>query len=120
MPSDKEIQRAIRRRIIDEINSRAVANHSSTINNNNYSGGSSPKSDSGEAKTLSERMLSGDDDPFDYKVMIARKDSPNINKSTKKPDGWAKKVHRYRTKKDEDDPYDDLFDHLKKKAGIPK
>jgi len=115
MPSDREIQSAIKRRIIEEINSRAVGN-TSTINNYAGNGGSAKSSD-GEARTLSERMLSGDDDPFDYKVMIARKDSPNINKSTKKPDGWAKQVHRYRTKKGDDDPYEGLFEHLKKKGG---
>lgn len=103
----REISKAIKKRILDEINSRAQAQN--VINN--YVGGepSRPKT---ESATLAERMSKsdGEDDPFDYKVMIGRKNRPD-------GDGWDKLVHRYRKKKDEDDPYIDMFEHLKKKGG---
>lgn len=109
--SDKELLKAIKQQVLDNIKSRAQAQN--VINN--YVGGEPSNRPKGESPTLNERMLSAKDegDEFNYNVMIGRKDRPD-------GEGWDKKVHRYRLKPGEADPYDDIFEHLKKKAGILK
>lgn len=80
------------------------------IVNNVYAGGSQEP-----PRGVAERMAAGaGEDPFDYRVMIARRDQKDAEGN---PQGWNKMVHRYRVPKDGEDPYADLIGVLKKKGG---
>jgi hypothetical protein len=87
--SDAAMIRAARKRLLEQI---AKAEGSPSLVNNVYGGGGSPHMGGGVMDQLGSKGVSGaDEDPFDYLVDITRKNTP---------DGWEKKVHRYREPKD--------------------
>lgn len=87
MASDKEIERAIRARILAEIERRAEA---SQVVNNVYSGG--------QSGGVQDRFGPADsgEDPFDYFVDINRREAKDKDGNVV---GWDKGVHRYRSPK---------------------
>lgn len=97
---NSQLQAAIRRRLLEEIEGRRGGGPSPVVNNV-YGGGVG-----GGGGGLREQMAGGDDmDPAarDYFVDILREDL-DINPDTDKPRGWRKKVHRFTTPHNEDAP----------------
>lgn len=87
--SDAAITRAIRKRLLEQAAGKGMgAAPSAKFVNNVYGGG-------GVQDRMGAAMpppAGADEDPFDYMVEIARENNPN---------GWTKKVHRYKAPKAE-------------------
>lgn len=64
-------------------------------------------------QTVQEEMFSSQNDPFDYHVAIGKRDQMDKKGNII---GWDKTVHRYKSKKDDGDPYEKMASGLKKKA----
>jgi len=94
---NKQLQEAIRRRLLEEIGS---SRGGQAITNNVYGGGLT-------GGVRGQMSGEGEDMPMpkderDYFVDILREDLPEINEATGKPKGWRKKVHRFTTARGED------------------
>ncbi len=117
-----DYKRAIRKRLLDEARAtRGGRGHKgggdeeamARIVNNVYGGsggaGFGGHSGGGVMDRLGGGNGGGDapdgEDPFDYLVNITRKDLPDINPATGKPEGWSKTVHRYREPKGDGEPH---------------
>lgn len=86
--SERDLVYALRRRMLRDLNRKQMEQAQSEA----------PQHQSGG---LAEAML-GEDDPYDYKVKITKKDLADLHPGTGKPLGWEKEVHRYREKKKRD------------------
>lgn len=107
--SDAALIKAARKRLLAELEPAArkaesAANRASVVNNIYGSGGG------GGGGGLMDRMggspatpSAEGDDPYSYFVDVMRKDLPDINPATGKPAGWSKSVHRYKTRKEEEE-----------------
>lgn len=95
--SDQELIRAVRKRLLADIENRKEAER---IVNNIYGG---PVGSGGVMDRLAHQPEMGGEggggDDFDYFVDIVRRDLPELHPETGKPIGWEKKVHRFRNKK---------------------
>lgn len=94
--NDDILLKAMRKRILDEINRREQA--SGSVINNVYGGGGSHM----PLRGVSDQLGSSPEgeDPYDYFVDITRRDLDEVNPATGKPAGWKKSVHRHRQPKD--------------------
>ena len=119
--TDEVLLEALRARMKRQLEKDAERQAISNVINN-YSGGESRGGGVMAALggTKEPEMMPGED-PYDYMVRITKNDK--LDPVTNKAKGWDKRVHRYRIKKGEDDPYSFLdgeeFAQLKKK-GVKK
>jgi hypothetical protein len=94
---------AIREKALQDIKAQHAAQQIFNMTGSTGSGAGSPVS-SGLTSGVGSAMSGADTmspEDFDYMVSIDRRDSPDINPATGKPNGWTKNVHRYRTPKGE-------------------
>jgi len=87
------LRQAIRDRILNEVKQPRDVER---IVNNVYGGPLTSDKNQGLGGGVTGEMAEGmTPEELDYFVKITRKDLPNLNPLTGKPEGWEKEVHRF-------------------------